>query len=322
MTAQTLTSVRAKPRFRREEGEVGHERGSGPGSHVSVMVKEALTLLDLHKGQLVVDATLGMGGHSEALLKAADIKLIALDADASATRSGEERLKRFGKRVAIINANFGDLEKVLTHEGVEHIDKIIFDLGWNREQLASGRGFSFLRDEPLLMSYGEKPASGFTAADILNTWEEKVIADVLFGYGEERYARRIAKAIIARRDIKPFETTFELVEVIRDAVPAHYRHGRLHVATKSFQALRIAVNDELGAIEKGMRGAWKMLSPGGRAVIISFHSIEDRLIKKTFAALAKKDGRLLVKKPLVPTQSEIMNNPSARSAKMRAIEKI
>lgn len=322
MTIQTLTSVRAKPRLRREEGETGHERKSGPLSHVSVMVDEALELLDLKKGDVVVDATLGMAGHTEAMLKAAQVKVISFDADQEAIAAGQERLKQFGSRSTLVNANFADITNQLAQAGVEQIDKALFDLGWNKEQLGSGRGFSFLRDEPLLMSYGKKPASGFTAAEILNTWEEKVIADVLFGYGEERFARRIAKAVVARRAVKPFETTIELVETIRDAVPAVYRHARLHFATKSFQALRIAVNDELGVIEKGIAGAWACMRPGGRLVVISFHSIEDRLVKQTFVALAKKEGKLLTKKPLIASRAEITNNTSARSAKMRGIEKI
>ncbi len=321
MTIQTLTSVRAKPRLRREEGETGHERKSGPLSHISVMVDEAVTLLDLKKGEVVVDATLGMGGHSFAMLKKAGVTVVSFDADPEAVAAGRERLKEFGSRSKIINANFADIKVMLAKEGVDTIDKALFDLGWNKEQLASGRGFSFLRDEPLSMSYGTKPASGFTAAEILNKWEEKVIADVLFGYGEERFARRIAKAVVERRAIKPFETTIELVETIRDAVPAPYRHGKIHFATKSFQALRIAVNDELGVIERGIAGAWEMLAPGGRIVIIAFHSIEDRLIKKTFLALAKKGGKILTKKPLVALRGEITHNASARSAKMRAIEK-
>jgi 16S rRNA (cytosine1402-N4)-methyltransferase len=285
------------------------------------MVEEALRLLDPKKGETVVDATLGMGGHTEAILTRSEARVIAFDADKDAVAAGQERLKRFSKRLALLNANFRDIEEVLRREGVESVDKTLFDLGWNREQLASGRGFSFLRDEPLLMSYGKKPASGFTAAEILNTWEEKVIADVLYGYGEEAFSRRIAKAIVERRRIKPFETTIELVETIRDAVPARYRHSRLHPATKSFQALRVAVNDELGVIKDGIAGAWRLLKPGGRIVVITFHSIEDRLVKQTFAVLAKNGGRLLVKKPLAAERSEIIRNPSARSAKMRAIEK-
>jgi 16S rRNA (cytosine1402-N4)-methyltransferase len=263
-----------------------------------------------------------MGGHSEAILTAEQVSLVALDADESAVEAGRERLKRHGSRVKIINANFRDLGHVLQKEGVTEINKALFDLGWNKEQLASGRGFSFLRDEPLNMSYGKKPASGFTAAEILNSWEEKVLADVLYGYGEERFARRIAKAVVERRELKPFETTIELVETIRDAVPAPYRHGRLHFATKSFQALRIAVNDELGAIEAGLKAAWEALVPGGRVVVITFHSIEDRLVKRAFVALAKKDGKIITKKPLVAARAEITYNSSARSAKMRAIEKI
>jgi 16S rRNA (cytosine1402-N4)-methyltransferase len=172
------------------------------------------------------------------------------------------------------------------------------------------------------MSYGERPRSGFTAAEILNTWSEKVLADALFGYGEERYARRIAKAIVERREVEPYKTTIELVETIKDAVPAAYRRGRLHPATRSFQALRIAVNDELGAIEQGLTAAWQHLSPGGRVVVITFHSIEDRGVKRMFQAWAKAgQGSLLVKKPLIATQAEIKRNPPSRSAKMRAIEK-
>ncbi|TSC69563.1 MAG: 16S rRNA (cytosine1402-N4)-methyltransferase [Parcubacteria group bacterium Gr01-1014_56] len=320
MSIQTLASVRAKPRLRREEGETEHERKSGP-EHISVMTKEALKLLDPKEGDLVVDATLGLGGHSEVILGVRGVTLIALDADEEAVLSGQEKLRHFGKRAVVINANFRDIKKVLRKEGVTKIDKALFDLGWNKGQLLSGRGFSFLSDEPLNMSYGKKPASGFSAAEILNTWEEKVLADVLFGYGEETYARRIAKAIVARRKIKPFETTIELVEVVRDSVPPRYRHSRLNPATKTFQALRIAVNDELGVIEKSLEAAWKMLTPGGRIVVISFHSIEDRLVKRTFAALTKKGAVLLTKKPLIAERQEVIANPSARSAKMRGIEK-
>jgi 16S rRNA (cytosine1402-N4)-methyltransferase len=285
------------------------------------MVKEAIELLGLEKGDLVVDCTLGVGGHSEAILKHEGVSVLALDADPQAIEIARKRLARYSKRLAIVNENFRNLDSVLAKADARPA-KFLFDLGWNREQLAMGRGFSFLTDEPLNMSYGEKPASGFTAAEVLNHWEEKVIADVLFGYGEERYARPIAKAIVARREFKPFQTTLELVEVVKDAVPARYRRGRLHPATKVFQALRIAVNDELGSIEKGIAAAWAALPAGGRIVMITFHSIEDRLVKRTFASLSKHHGRLLVKKPLAPTRSELTHNPSARSAKLRAIEKI
>jgi len=272
------------------------------------MVKEVVGVLAPRAGDVVLDATFGVGGHSAALKRAARIRLVALDADPRAE--------------GVIEGNFADLDGIFRREGIGEINKALFDLGWNMEQLQAGKGFSFQRDEPLNMSYGREPRSGFTARDIVNGWEEKVIADVLFGYGEERYARRIAKAIVARRKEFPLETTFELVELIKDAVPPAYRHGRLHPATKTFQALRIAVNDELKALEAGLAAAWRHLACGGRIAVITFHSIEDRLVKRYFAALVKTDGKLLLKKPLTPGRAELAANPRARSAKLRAIEKI
>lgn len=278
--------------------------------HYSVMTREVVAALAVQKGEVVVDATYGQGGHSKALKAEAKIKLVALDADPMA---GE----------GVVEANFGDLKEVANKLGISAIDKIVFDLGWNKGQLNSGRGFSFMHDEPLVMSYSDTPRSGFTAAEILNTFTEKALADIFFGYGEERYARRIAKAVVERRNEKPFETTLELVEVIKDAVPAAYRRGRLHPATRTFQGLRIAVNNELGVIEQGLKAAWDLLSCGGRIAVITFHSIEDRLVKRTFAAFAKGGGgTLLYKKPLIPSQREVKENPASRSAKLRAIEKL
>lgn len=290
--------------------------------HVSVMPHEVLAALDVKSGEIVVDATYGQGGHSALLKKAAKIKLVALDADPVRSEASN------GTSPAVITANFADLKQVAADLGITKIDKALFDLGWNRGQLSAGRGFSFMTDEPLLMSYGLKPRSGFVAAEILNIFAETALADIFFGYGEERYARRIAKAVVERRESQPFATTLELVEVIKDAVPAAYRRGRLHPATRSFQALRMAVNDELGAIEQGLSAAWHLLAPGGRIAVITFHSIEDRLVKRMFAAWAKEKGeakhkgRLLYKKPLIPGNAEVKQNPAARSAKLRAIEKI
>ena len=303
-TAMTrkFTPVRVQLRSRREEGGDAREQKQ---AHVSVMIGEVLSALAVKDGEVVVDATYGRGGHSSALKKEAKIKLIALDADPAA---------------GVIEANFADLGKVL---GAQKADKVLFDLGWNMTQLSSGRGFSFMYDEPLNMSYAVKPRSGFTAAEALNEWSEETLADVLFGYGEERYARRIAKAIAARRKVQPFETTRELVEAVRDAVPAAYRRGRINPATKTFQALRIAVNDELGALKQGLSAAWEKLTPGGRIAVITFHSIEDRIVKRYFAALAKEgSGKLLYKKPLTPSAGEVKSNPASRSAKLRAIERI
>jgi 16S rRNA (cytosine1402-N4)-methyltransferase len=235
----------------------------------------------------------------------------------------QARLKNFGERALVVEANFRDIARVLKREKISSIDKALFDLGWNATQLLSGKGFSFMHDEPLNMSYGAKPASGFTAAQILNNWSEKVLADVFFGYGEERYARRVARAVVARRELQPIATTLELVEIVRDAVPTRYRHGRINPATKTFQALRIAVNDELGSLEKGIMGAWKALSPGGRIVVITFHSIEDRAVKTLFRKLAEEEGgKILTKKPLVASRAEIISYPSARSAKLRGLEKL
>ncbi len=274
------------------------------------MTTEVLRALEPKKGEVVVDATYGAGGHSRALAAAAKIKLIAIDADPAAG-------------TGIIEANFGDLKEVLAAQRIKTIDKALFDLGWNRGQLASGRGFSFMHDEPLNMSYGTAPRSGFTAAEALNTWSESTLADVFFGYGEERYARRIAKAVIERRKTQLFATTLELVEVVRDAVPAAYRRGRINPATKTFQALRIAVNDELGALKSGLRAAWEVLSPGGRIAVITFHSIEDRIVKRYFVRLAKEESaKILYKKPLTSSAAEVKSNPASRSAKLRAIEKI
>lgn len=274
------------------------------------------------RGELVLDATAGRGGHSEAILKSAPVRLLALDADPASVEAARARLAHCGERATVVEANFRDIASVLKRHHIKTIDKALFDLGWNMSQLASGRGFSFMHDEPLSMSYGTVPASGFTAAEILNSWEEKVLADVIFGYGEERYARVIARAIAARRELQPIATTLELVEIIRDAVPARYRRGRTNPATKTFQALRIAVNDELGSIERGVAAAWEHLAPGGRIAVITFHSIEDRAVKNIFRTLARQSGgRLLVKKPLTASRAEIISNPSARSAKLRGIQK-
>jgi 16S rRNA (cytosine1402-N4)-methyltransferase len=302
-----FTPVRGRLHSRREEGADVREQKR---EHVSVMLKEAVDALAPKAGEVVVDATYGRGGHSKALKASAKITLLSIDAD---PRAG----------TGVIEGNFGDLAQILQSQGVKKADKFLFDLGWNTTQLSSGRGFSFLYDEPLNMSYGDTPRSGFTATEALNEWSEKTLADVFFGYGEERYARRIAKAVVERRETKLFETTLELVEVVRDSVPAAYRRGRIHPATKTFQALRMAVNDELGALKSGLRSAWAHLSCGGRIAVITFHSIEDRAVKQYFAELKKEGkGALLSKKPLVPGATETKNNPASRSAKMRVIEKI
>ena len=296
------------------------------------MLDEVLKSLDVGAGDFVLDATAGQAGHSAAILKKQPkARLLALDADPQAVALARETLEYFGARAEVCEANFANIEKVLKKQKIKIINKALFDLGWNRGQLQSGRGFSFLHDEPLVMSYGPKPLSGFTAKEIVNEWDEETLANVFFGYGEERYARRIAKAIVDRRKIQPIASTIELVEIIRDSVPAAYRRSRIHPATRTFQALRIAVNNELGALEQGVRAVWAHLAPGGRLAVITFHSIEDRAVKKLFVEFARPPGRgargetigrLIYKKPLPASQKEIITNPSARSAKLRVIEKI
>lgn len=300
------TSVRGPRRSSREESAAGHERKS---AHVPVMLEEVIAALDLHTGETVVDATYGRGGHSAAIKNAAKVRLVAIDADPQA---GD----------GVVEANFADIKKVLHALDIGSIDKAFFDLGWNMTQLSAGKGFSFMSDEPLDMSYGRNPRSGFTAAQILNTFSEKALADIFYGYGEERYARRVAASVVKRRAVKKFETTFEMAELVKDVVPPAYRHGRIHPATKTFQALRIAVNDEMGSLDKGLRGAWEILAQGGRIAVIAFHSIEDRAVKKLFQEFVKDGGRLIYKKPVVASRAEITSNPASRSAKLRAIEKI
>lgn len=321
-----LTPVRAQHHLSREEDGDDREQKSGQVAsttgHVSVMPEEVLEFLAVKAGDAVLDATAGMGGHSEMLLEAGAARVIALDADPLAVAAAQKRLARFGSRATVIESNFKDAAAALADAGVSEINKALFDLGWNSTQLGSGKGFSFMADEPLNMSYGAIPASGFTAEQIVNTWSEKVLADVFYGYGEERYARRIAKQIVEVREAQPITTTAQLVAVINDSVPAVYRRGRIHPATRSFQALRIAVNDELGSIEKGVAGAWSVLTSSGRIAVITFHSIEDRTVKRLFAKYAKEDGTLVFKKPLIPSKEEIITNPRARSAKLRVIEKI
>lgn len=317
MMARKLTSVRGRSHSHREEGGNVRERKS---VHVSVLLREAVEALDLRKGDVVIDGTAGMAGHSEAIAAVAPVKLFAFDADPVAAAAAQKRL---GKKATVLNENFADMIDVLGRQGVTEVNKVLLDLGWNMTQLSSGRGFSFLYDEPLNMSYGPEPRSGYNAAEILNEWKEEVLADVLFGYGEERYARRIAKAIVDRRKVKPFVTTVELVEVVRDAVPAAYRRGRIHPATKTFQALRIAVNDELRTLDTALRSAWSLLACDGRIAVITFHSIEDRIVKRLFAEWAKSgEGGLVFKKPLGPTEAEVSQNPASRSAKLRVITKL
>ncbi|HEY4517211.1 MAG TPA: 16S rRNA (cytosine(1402)-N(4))-methyltransferase RsmH [Candidatus Paceibacterota bacterium] len=297
---------------------------SGGSAHKTVLLHEAVEALSISPEDIVVDATLGGGGHAQeivARLRRGGV-FVGFDLDQDAVRRAEARLKGSDAQVVLINANFRNLGAELRARGIERIDAALFDLGWSADQLASGRGFSFLSEEPLLMTYGHDQDS-LTAGTIVNEWAEESIADILFGWGEERYSRKIARAIVLRRAVKPFTTSRDLATVIQEATPLEYRRRRIHPATKTFQAIRIAVNDELGALAEGLKGAWDVLSPSGRLAVITFHSIEDRLVKQRFVGWERTgEGIRVNKKPLTPSDEELKDNPRVRSAKLRVIEKI
>ncbi len=294
---------------------------SGDG-HRTVLLHEAIENLAIAEGDTIVDATLGGGGHMAAMLGKIGTKgrLVGFDLDADAIARAET-IVGTDKRVTLIRSNFRNLKIELEKCGVTSIDRALFDLGWSGYQLSSGRGFSFLSDEPLEMTYDADQA--LTARTVVNEWGEQTLVDILTGWGEERYAKRIARAIVEARERKPIETGRELAEIIKRAVPPVYRFRRIHPATKTFQAIRIAVNDEMGALAEGMLSAWEMLHAGGRIAIISFHSIEDRLVKRQFAEWVKSGkARAVSKKPISPGDEELVANPRARSAKLRVVEKI
>src|SRR3989338_7389155 len=284
--------------------------------HKTVLLNETIEGLDLQNKSIVLDATFGGGGHSKAILeKYPNVKIIALDQDKSVSKS------LINPRISFHNLNFRDLDKVLE----KGVDGIIFDLGLSSDQLEnSGRGFSFIKNEPLLMTMKENPLpEDLTAQDIVNNWGEKSLADIIYGYGEERFSRRIAKGIIETRKKDKIETTWDLVKVIENNVPAAYRKGRLHFATKTFQALRIAVNDELRTLQIGLRKGFEILEKGGKISVISFHSLEDRIVKRFYKEKEKKgEAKLINKKPITAKREEIKNNPRSRSGKLRILEKI
>lgn len=288
-------------------------------------MNEVLKALMVKSGDTVVDATLGGAGHFKALL--AELgeggTIIGIDADSDAVERGREAYAtdRRPERPAayLVNDNFRNLARILKRLGTAPADAILFDLGWSGFQINAPRGFSFQNEEPLLMTYGE---GGETAADIVNSYSETELADLIFTYGEERFARAIARAIVEARSKERILTTGALVSAIKAGTPKWYHQGKIHPATKTFQALRIAVNDEIGAIREGISAALDSLSPLGRLAVISFHSIEDRIVKNMLRDAAHAGvGTLLYKKPIVPARSEILANRRARSAKLRVFER-
>lgn len=293
--------------------------------HTPVLMQEVLDGLAVQASDVVVDATLGGAGHFSQLLSklGADGLIVGIDADseavsrARAAYAADRRPDR--PTTHLVNDNFRNLTRILDRLGVATVDKTFFDLGWSGYQIASPRGFSFQNNEPLLMNYG---AESETAADIVNSATETELADIIFTYGEERFARKIAKEIVDARRRERILTTGQLVAAITAGVPRSYREGKSHPATKTFQALRIAANDELGALTEGLTAALARTSPGGRVAVISFHSLEDRIVKNFFrAALERGEGSLVEKKPIAPSRAEVLANRRARSAKLRIFER-
>ncbi len=288
-------------------------------------MQEVLEALDIEPSDTVVDATLGGAGHFSAILAALGEGGVVggIDADEEAVNRGREAYaqdRRPERPTAhLVNDNFRNLARILERLGIGHIDKALFDLGWSGYQIASSRGFSFQGDQPLLMTYGE---DGESAAAIVNSSSEEELANIIATYGEERFARSIARAIARTRANGRILTTSTLVAAILAGTPRWYHDRKTHPATKTFQALRIAANDELGSLREGLSGALRVLAPSGRLAVISFHSIEDRMVKKILHdAVEQGLGSLTSKKPIVPSRKEILANRRARSAKLRIFER-
>lgn len=296
-------------------------------SHITVLRTEAVSALNIQPKGVIVDATFGAGGHSEAIASAlgANGTLVALDVDPTAFTGAAERFAAYAPTTHFLTGNFSDIDTHLQSVGVTAVDGILADLGWRTEQFEeSGKGFSFSKDEPLLMTLGEPDDYVCTAGDIVNEWDEADIANVIYAYGEERAARRIAGAIVAARKETPITTAAQLADIVEAAMPRRgNHHKKIHPATKTFQALRIAVNDEFAHLERFIAASIDLLAPGGRLAIITFHSLEDRIVKHAFRDLAHDQVvTRITKKPIISEAGERDSNPRARSAKLRVVEKL
>ena len=306
--------------------------------HVSVLLDECLEGLNIRPDGIYVDGTLGGAGHSSCIAaRLTTGRLIGIDRDPVALKAAGERLKPFGDRVTLVHSNFCEIRQVLEDLKIEGVDGILLDLGVSSPQLDDGsRGFSYMVDAPLDMRMNNEDV--LTACTVVNTWPQEELKRILYTYGEERYAPQIASAICRRRAEKPIETTLELVDVIRSAMPPAALREKQHPAKRSFQAIRNAVNDELASVEKVVRDAIPLLNPGGRLAVITFHSLEDRIVKTGMAEAAKGCTcppnfpvcvcgkkplvKIISRKPIVSGAEELERNPRARSAKLRICEKI
>ena len=306
--------------------------------HVSVLLDECIENLNIRPDGVYVDGTLGLGGHSlEIAKRLGSGRLVCIDRDETAIARASERLAEYRNRITFVHGNFSDTVSILDSLGIGAVDGMLFDLGVSSPQLdESGRGFSYMKDALLDMRMDASAA--LTARTIVNEWDENALNRILWDYGEERYARRITAAILARRAERPIETTGELTEIIRGAMPAAALREKQHPAKRSFQAIRIAVNDELGEVERMMESAPDRLRPGGRLCVISFHSLEDRIVKNGIAR--RENGctcpreapictcgfvrtlRSVTRKPILPGEEELERNPRARSAKLRVAERV
>ena len=293
-----------------------------PPQHVPVMTREVVALLQPERGGLYVDCTVGLGGHARALLEAGATRVIGLDRDADALAAARESLAPWSDCVELEHADYRDLPQVLAARGIPGFDGALADLGLSSLQLdGADRGFSFRRDEPLDMRMDR--SQGPTLAALLRDIDERALADAIFQFGEERFSRRIARAIVAARQAAPIETTGQLADAVRRAVPRR-GYQRIDPATRTFQALRILVNRELEGLDAFLASAAERLLAGARLAVISFHSLEDRIVKHGFRALERAGAalRIVTKRPLVPSDAEVEANPRARSAKLRAIERL
>ena len=306
--------------------------------HRPVLLDECIQALNIKPGGTYLDGTLGRAGHSLEIVKRLTTgRLICIDRDDAAIEAAKVKLADHLDKVTLVHGNFHDLDQLLAGLGDPPIDGMLFDLGVSSPQLDDpARGFSYMHDAPLDMRMDR--SAPLTAAEVVNTWSQEELIRILWQYGEEKYASRIAGAILRRRADEPIETTFQLVEVIKSAMPAAALREKQHPAKRSFQAIRIAVNDELAAVDEMMRSAVPHLAPGGRLAVISFHSLEDRIVKTALAGLAKgctcppdfpvcvcgkkPQVRLVTRKPIVSGAEELEYNPRARSAKLRVAEKV
>lgn len=290
-------------------------------AHQSVLLKETIDGLDIKSGEVFLDGTFNDGGHSIEVCRALGnaVRIIGIDLDSDALAKARTRFLKESCRIALHEENFRNLDLVLEKEGLEKVDAILFDLGFSSVQIEeSGRGFSFLRDEPLLMTLSK--SGRLTAKDIVNDWEAQHLETIIRHYGEEKRAKKVAEAIVTARVENEITSSGELADIISRALGG--KKGRLHPATKTFQALRITVNDEMEALREGLEKGLDKLSPGGRFAVISFHSIEDRIVKRFFRESAKEGrGDILTKKPITASEEELEKNNRARSAKLRIFKK-